>query len=285
MKSPESRRYEGRRFTLLTQHGKEKVIARELEVLLGCRVERTEGYDTDLLGTFTREVPRPGTQLDAARRKARIGMEISGSSLGLGSEGAFGPHPIGGFVSWNVEILVFIDDELGLEAVGRSEGPANFSQRVLADWAEAEAFAHQAGFPLHQLVVRPESGDDPRMRKGISDWTELEAAFAWAKNQSSSGRLYMENDVRAHTNPTRMEIIRLAAGDLAARLSSSCPACGLPGFAFIERIPGLPCNGCGAPTRLTRAEVNGCLKCPHRETHVLRLQSFADPGCCDFCNP
>lgn len=84
---------------LLTQHGKEKVIARELEATLGCRLERLGDNDTDRLGTFTREVPRPGTQLEAARRKARIGMELSGSPLGLGSEGAFGPHPVGGFVS------------------------------------------------------------------------------------------------------------------------------------------------------------------------------------------
>ena len=88
--------YSGRGVALLTQHGKERMIAPVLESALGCRVERVTGYDTDQLGTFTRDVPRAGTQIEAARKKARIGMELSGLSLGLASEGSFGPDPMGG---------------------------------------------------------------------------------------------------------------------------------------------------------------------------------------------
>ena len=47
--------YAGRRVALLTQHGKERGIAPVLEPALGCRIERVTGYDTDLLGTSTRE--------------------------------------------------------------------------------------------------------------------------------------------------------------------------------------------------------------------------------------
>lgn len=74
---------------------KEGVIASVLDTALGCRVERVTGDDTDLLGTFTREIPRAGMQLEAARKKARIGMELSGLSTGLASEGSFGPDPMG----------------------------------------------------------------------------------------------------------------------------------------------------------------------------------------------
>jgi hypothetical protein len=73
--------YSGRRVALLTQHGKERVIAPVLDAALGCRVERVNGFDTDLIGTFTRDIPRTGTQVEAARRKARIGMELSGLPL------------------------------------------------------------------------------------------------------------------------------------------------------------------------------------------------------------
>ena len=86
--------YSGRRVALLTQHGKEGVIAPVLDAALGCRVERVNGFDTDLIGTFTRDIPRTGTQVEAARRKARIGMELSGLPRGLASEGAFGPDPM-----------------------------------------------------------------------------------------------------------------------------------------------------------------------------------------------
>ena len=75
--------YADRRITLLTQHGKEGVIASVLDTALGCRVERVSGFDTDTLGTFTRDIPRPGTQREAARKKARIGMELAGLPLGF----------------------------------------------------------------------------------------------------------------------------------------------------------------------------------------------------------
>ena len=61
-------RYRGQSIALLTQHGKERVIAPALEPALGCHVQLVTGYDTDQLGTFTRDKPRPGSQLEAARR-------------------------------------------------------------------------------------------------------------------------------------------------------------------------------------------------------------------------
>lgn len=277
--------YAESRVALLTQHGKEVVIASVLDTALGCRVERVSGYDTDLLGTFTRDIPRAGMQLEAARKKARIGMQLSGLPLGLASEGSFGADPFAGMFPWNVEFLIFIDDERGLEVVGVAQGKANFSHLLTADWAVAEAFAKQAGFPEHHLVVRPESEDDPRIRKGIAAWTELKAAFVSALAESSNGRVFVEIDVRAHVNPTRMDNIRLAADDLAKKLSSLCPGCGTPGFWIVERVAGLPCEDCGATTREIRAEILGCLKCGHRETREQTGRKYADPGRCDYCNP
>ena len=277
--------YAESRVALLTQHGKEGVIASVLDTALGCRVERVTGYDTDLLGTFTRDIPRAGTQLEAARKKARLGMELSGLPLGLASEGSFGPDPMVGMFPWNVEFLIWIDDERGLEIVGVAQGKTNFAHRLAAAWEEVQNFARQAGFPEHHLVVRPEGEEDPRIRKGIATWTELEAAFTWALAQSTNGQVFLETDARAHANPTRMDNIRLAAEDLAKKLSSLCPGCGTPGFWIVERVAGLPCEACGAPTRETRAEVHGCLKCAHRETREQTDRQYAEPGRCDYCNP
>ena len=276
--------YLGRRAAFLTQHGKERVVAPTLEAALGCNVSLVTGYDTDLLGTFTRDIPRAGSQIEAARKKARIGMELSGLSLGLASEGSFGPDPMGMF-PWNVELLILVDDERGLEVVGVAQGAANFSHLLTADWAAAEAFAKQARFPAHHLVVRPESEDDPRIRKGIAAWAELEAAFAWALAESANGRAFVETDMRAHANPTRMGNIRLAAEDLVKKMRSLCPACGTPGFWIVERVKGLPCEACAGPTRETRAEIFGCLKCAHRDTRERADRQVADPGHCDYCNP
>ncbi|MEY6433295.1 DUF6671 family protein [Thioalkalicoccus limnaeus] len=277
--------YRGRRVALLTRHGKERVIAPVLEPAIGCRIELVEGFDTDRLGTFTREIPRAGTQREAARKKARIGMELANLPHGLASEGSFGPDPIAGMFSWNVEFVIFLDAERGLEVVGVAQGKANHGHLLTGDWTVAEAFARQAEFPAHHLVVRPEGENDPRIRKGIAHWAELEASFAWAQTQSVNGLAFLETDVRAHVNPTRQSTIRAAAEDLAAKLLSPCPVCRAPGFWIVDRVPGLPCSECGAPTRETRADILGCVRCPHQITRLRGDRREADPGRCDYCNP
>ena len=285
MASSKGGAYPGRQVALLTQHGKERVIAAALEPTLGCWVERVAGYDTDLLGTFTRDIPRAGTQLEAARKKARLGMELAGLPLGIASEGAFGPDPMMGILPWNVELLIWIDDGLGIEVVGIAQGKTNFAHVLAVSWEEAEAFASRAGFPEHHLVVRPTDENDPRIRKGLADWADLQATFAWALDQSESRCVFIENDMRAHANPTRMDNIRLAAEDLARKLQSPCPACGTPGFWIVEHLTGVPCEACGAPTRETHADVYGCCKCAHRVTRERTDAMYASAGRCDYCNP
>ena len=277
--------YSGQRLALLTQHGKERVIAPALDGALRCRVECVAGYDTDLLGTFSRDIPRAGTQLEAARRKARIGMELSGLPLGLASEGAFGPDPVAGLFPWNVELLVFIDDERGIEVTGMAQQATRFAHLLTDDWEQATQFARQAGFPEHHLVVRPQGQDDPRIEKGLASWTALEAAFNQARGEAENGQVFLEHDVRAHAHPTRMDVIRLAAADLAAKLNSPCPACRTPGFQVIERLSGLPCADCGAPTREICTDIHGCPKCDYRETRERADVAHADPGRCNNCNP
>lgn len=277
--------YRGRQVALLTQHGKEHVIAQVLDIALGCRVERVAGYDTDLLGTFARDIPRAGTQIEAARKKARIGMELARLPLGLASEGAFGPDPFTGIFSWNVEVLIWIDNECGLEIVAMAQGKTNLAHVLTTSWEEAETFAKKAGFPHHHLVVRPKGENDLRIRKGIADWVHLREVFAWALETSENGCAFIETDMRAHANPTRMSNIRLAAEELANKLSSTCPACGTPGYWVVERLTGLPCSRCGKPTHEKRAEVYGCCKCTHRVTLDRSDRAYADPGHCDYCNP
>jgi len=278
-------RYRGQSVALLTRHHKERVIAPVLQPALGCRIELVGGFDTDLLGTFARDIPRDGTQLEAARKKARIGMELAGLKIGLASEGAFGPDPFTGMFPWNLEILVFIDDHSGIEVVGVAQGNAMSAHCLAEDWVAVEVFAHSVDFPRHQLVLRPDGQDDLRIRKGIADWSALKAAHAGAALESVNGHVFLEVDLRAHANPARMDNIRLAAEDLSRKLLSSCPACRVPGFWVIERIAGLPCGDCGAPTRETRAEVYGCVKCSHRVTRERPGSPWADPGRCDNCNP
>lgn len=277
--------YRGARVALLTQHGKEQVIAPVLHSAQGCIVELVSGYDTDLMGTFTRDIPRVGTQLEAARKKARKGMDMLGLSIGLASEGAFGCDPMLGVLPWNAELVLWIDAYKNYEVIGFAQGSAMFGHQVVTEWPQVETFARQWGFPEHHIVARPEGDGHRRIRKGLASWQELEGAFVSARAEASNAQVFLETDVRAFANPTRMEMIRRATEDLVARLASTCPVCGTPGFWPSERIPGLPCGLCSAPTSVARADIWECVGCPHRQTLERLGEATADPARCDFCNP
>lgn len=277
--------YANRQVAFLTQHGKERVVAPVLEPGLGCVVAHVQGFDTDTLGTFTGEVARPGTQLAAARLKARKGMELSGLPLGLASEGSFGPDPFTGMFPWNIEILVWIDDALGIEVVGMAQGPANSEHLLSGEWAEVQAFAARQGFPDHLLVLRPDGQTDPRIHKGISDWEQLRASFDECQSQSSRGQVFVEMDLRAFANPSRMKHIEQAANDLLQRLRSHCPACDAPGFWITERQPGLPCSDCGKPTAVYLSELWACTRCAEKSLRQRTDMAAAEPRHCSSCNP
>jgi len=125
----------------------------------------------------------------------------------------------------------------------------------------------------------------PARAQGHSHLARPGSGIGLATAAAENGLAFVETDGRAHANPARMANIGLAAADLAARLASLCPVCGTPGYWQVDRVAGLPCAGCGAPTRETRASIHGCLTCAHRETRPLSGPSHADPGRCNVCNP
>jgi hypothetical protein len=277
--------WRGARVALLTQHGKEQVLAPPLLASLGARADVVSGFDTDTLGTFTRDVPRPGTQREAARRKAELACELSGLSLGLGSEGSFGPGPYG-FGVWDLELLVLVDRTRGLAITGYALEPGFAHHETVRTRAELDTFARGARFPAHALVVRPDHADHPRVWKGLGTAEALEAAFEEAQAASATGRVFVEHDLRAHLHPTRMGVIGRAMEDLMARVLTLCPACEAPGYGIEAPVPGLPCGACGEPTQVPRADAWACVACSHREERPRHVgPRFADPGRCDGCNP
>lgn len=282
--APHHNSYADATFMLLTQHGKERALGPVLEQGLGARVELVGGFDTDSLGTFTRDVPRAGNQREAARRKAQIAIERSGGRLGLGSEGAFNPGPFG-IGSWDVEIVLCLDAERGIEVVGTAHGPGLHAYDTVTDLDALAEFADRAGFPDHALVMRPGEPDDPRTRKGIRSHDQLRAAFDEMRRMSASGAVFVESDLRAHMHPTRMALIADAGADLVRRLSTMCPACGLPGFGASQSLPGLPCSACGTPTDEPRADLYACVACECSEERARPGPVTANPGHCPYCNP
>lgn len=277
--------YEGLKACLLTQHGKESVICPQLFDSNGLEVAHISGYDTDKLGTFTRDIPRHGSQLDAARKKARVGMELSGSTIGIASEGAFDNDPYTGMFPWNYEVVLLIDDIRNIEIIGFFGGQAQSASQQVSSWDELTTLLSEAKFTTHQLVIRPDDEYHPECRKGLKDLGSLKEAFDWATSLSKRGNVFVENDLRAHTNPTRMVNILRATQDLSRKMNSVCPECKSPGFWVTERKKGLPCSCCESPTNLPIANVWACVKCGYKQEEMIAKQAKADPSMCNYCNP
>lgn len=269
--------YAGRRAALATMHGKELAISPVFSTILGVEIAVPKGLDTDSLGTFTREVMRPGTMRETVLRKARMGLEASGLSLALASEGSFGPHPAIPFLPAGRELLIFVDLERGLEIFEEQMSErTNFAMLDVTSGADIDAFLASAGFPDHGLMVR--SGN--RIVKGVNSRADLDRLLA------AGGPLHLETDMRAHMNPTRMGEIARLAERLARRIATPCPACGAPGFGHKGTERGLPCSACGEATPLIRNVIHGCILCPYEQSLPREDRRLAaSPAECQECNP
>ena len=279
--------FRGRTAVLATMHGKQQAIAAALRDSLDIHIEVPSDFDSDQFGTFTRDIPRAGSQLESARKKALAAMELTGFSLGLASEGAFGPHPAMPWVACDRELVLLIDRQHELELVGEAlSASTNYRQTTISTVTEALTFAAEVKFPTHALVVMPQrTPDNPdEIYKGITQEEHLITTVEQLLRNHPS--VWLETDMRAHMNPSRMAVIREATEDLVQTILQNCPECGWPGFQITRRLPGLLCAGCGLPTVLTHSWVYGCQKCNHQQTVPFPEGiTAADPGQCAYCNP
>lgn len=289
MQSLERQPYQNTVAVLTSMHAKERVIAPILRDELGLIVMLATGVDTDWFGTFSRDVERTGSQLDAARAKIAAGFDhMPAASVGLASEGSFGPHPYIPFLALGRELVLMVDRETGLELTGYDASPeTNFGHVVAKGLEAALTFAARAGFPEHGLIVMGSRGDQPApdilLRKDVTNTMALEVAVKEAVRLC--GAAFVEADMRAHRNPTRMVSIERATRDLVRRYQSKCPSCAWPGFDITERVAGLPCAWCGEATHVIRVEVLSCARCGHRQERSATNEVTTDPGHCEHCNP
>ena len=273
--------FAGRTLVLATMHGKEKVLKPLLEQNLFVRVVVPKGLNTDEFGTFSGEVKRHGSPLDAAGRKCNAAHEYTGEPLVLASEGSFGAHPVLGFIASNEEWLLLRDYKNALEINAKVVSTqTNFSGQVFTNWDEVVKYATTVSFPTHGLMLR--HGD--AIHKGIRDWRELKSSFYYfSKN---GGKVLVETDMRAHLNPTRMNVIREAGEKLLAKIMTPCPRCETPGFDVKDIVRGLLCRQCDSPTRTAKAHIYYCSQCGFEQTaRSPDHKEYEDPMFCDLCNP
>jgi len=161
--------FRGRRLIIATRHKKEEAIAPELENRLGVTCIVPENFNTNMLGTFSGEVTRVDDPAVTVRKKCLWAMDTFSINLDVASEGSFSPHPSCFFVPPDKEIVIFID---------------------------------KVKFPSHGLITRKAKNDTQNLIKGITMLTNHFHQF-----QSSYSRAFIETDMLAMYNPTRMSVI------------------------------------------------------------------------------
>ncbi len=277
--------FNGRKLLIATKHQKEKVIAPILENELGVECLVAEGVDTDLLGTFSGEVDRKDDPITTLRKKCSLAMLKYDLDLAIASEGSFGIHPAVFFASADDELLLLIDKKNNLEVLARElSTETNFDGRSIVNEFELKSFADQVKFPSHALIIRKSKDDFSEISKGITDWITLSQLFQ--SLMSKYGQAYVETDMRAMFNPTRMEVIKNAVEKLVANINSLCPQCKTPGFVITQSLNGLPCSICDLPTRATLSHIYTCQKCSYTHEKMYPNNKYSeDPMYCDFCNP
>jgi hypothetical protein len=277
--------FEGRQLVIASMHQKEQVLQPLLEAELKVKVLIADGLNTDLLGTFSGEVARIADPLTTARKKCELAMELTGCDLALASEGSFGPHPAAFFLPANEEWLLLVDRKNNLEIHARHLSlETNFSGQEFQNLEELDAFARKVGFPGHGLILRKSKEELDGMLKGITDPEQLRTVAVQLLESQESG--YVETDMRAMLNPSRMQVIGETAQLLLQKLNSFCPSCQFPGFSVTSAEPGLPCSLCGTPSSAALAHLLVCSHCQHEEKISFpHGKKTEDPQYCQVCNP
>ena len=277
--------YQNHTAVLTSKHQKLHLIEPSFHDLIGLQIVET-ALDTDQFGTFSAEIERTLSPIEAALAKARMGMRELGISIGIASEGSIGPDPAAPFIISDIEHMVLVDDQAGIVV---SESFRSF-EIITANinflpGQDLEDFLRRADFPRHQLIVKAEKAQPNHCVKGIDSRRELEVAIKSCSRKSPTGVVVIQSDLRADRSPSRQRNIAHAAKLLATRISQLCPDCQAPGWGRVEYERGLLCESCNGYVALAiRAEVNGCVRCDHRVIGK-QLTRRASPSICNWCNP
>lgn len=277
--------YASQKAVLTSKHQKLHLIQPHFKESLSLDVVELP-LDTDLLGTFSGEIERVLTPRETAIKKAKLGMQATGMSLGIASEGSIGPNPSVPWIQSDFELMVFVDAERDLVIT-----ETFLSHEIIAASIEIspgdslELFLEKADFPRHALMAQPVNSHQPLAYKGITSLSELQSAIADCAAHSRIDKVKLQSDLRAMHSPSRQLNINKAAQLLADRVAVLCPACSTPGWGRTDYQYGVECSDCGQENaEIAREEILGCTRCDFTAAGRA-INSEIDPGRCNFCNP
>ncbi|MBC7498062.1 hypothetical protein H7170_00295 [Candidatus Gracilibacteria bacterium] len=277
--------FAGRKLIIATKHKKETVMAPILEKELGVKCFIDESFDTDILGTFTGEIERKGTPIATLREKCIRAMKANNCDLGVASEGSFGSHPLIPFIHADDEGIIFIDSKNNIEIIAREISMStNLNGKEIKNQKELTEFSESTKFPSHALILRKSRKQNTDIYKGITEKTELDKIFDFLF--SKYGSVYIETDMRAMYNPSRMLVIQKATENLIEKIKSLCPHCQMPGWGVTDVIKGLECSLCGNHTDSILSYIYECTHCHFKKEEMYpHKKTTEEPTYCGYCNP
>jgi uncharacterized protein DUF6671 len=279
--------YAGQRIGLATMHAKELAVAPPFRRVLGAEIIIAPDVDTDTLGTFSGDVPRPDALVETCVLKAELAFQALDLDCAVANEGSYGPIDAVPLVSSGVEIMAFVDRRRGVRLI-ETLATHRTNWRLLrfkAGDPNVRTVAKAMGFPRYGVFVVC-SSDWSRPIKDLATLDDVVAAMDQEARRSEDGFAVLFSDMRAHRNPTRMLALRALSFKLAKRLERLCPKCQAPGFGSIGNRRGLPCEDCGNPTHWVHFEIDGCSVCGHAETRPRKDgRTAAKKLSCASCSP
>jgi hypothetical protein len=277
--------FQGRKLLIATQHKKEEVIAPLFEKHLQVECFVAREFDTDLFGTFSGEIERKLDVIETLRQKCLLALKNTTFDLAIASEGSFGAHPTLFFAQADDELLMFKDVKNDIEIISRHISvETNFDGMVVSNIQILEDFASKVKFPSHGIILKSSETNPKIIIKDVISLSELINAFN--KLNESHECVFAETDMRAHRNPTRMQVIKQATEKIVEKINTLCTSCQFPGFEVKQINSGLPCGLCGFKTKSTLSYTYGCSKCDYKEEKYFPLdKKTEDPMYCDYCNP
>ncbi len=276
--------FNGRKLLIATKHRKEEVIKPIFDSKLGLECVVKKKFDSDKFGTFSGEIERKDSPLETAKMKCLEAIKNTKHDLVIASEGSFGPHPDYLFIPANEEILILIDLKNGLEITSRVlSTETNFHSIQINSREELDEFLEKVQFPSHGVIIK-DTNNPHLIYKGIKSRKKLYGLYrqlsAW------SDKIFIETDMRAMYNPTRMKVIEQCAQKLLEKIESLCPKCSMPGFSVHKAVPGLPCEICETPSKGIKQLIYTCQKCAYSKAiQYPNQKTHQNPMYCDICNP
>ena len=244
--------------------------------------------DTDELGTFSGEVPRPDALVETCAIKAELAFRSLDVDCAIANEGSYGPIDAVPLVPSGVEIMAFLDRKRGIRII---ETLSDASHQLAPAALQGGRSQHRQGGEGDRLpalrrvrAVQQRHGPSDQERAGHPGRRRLGDEPG---GQALRGRHGGAD--RRHARPSQSHAhARAARAVVAARQAAgaSLPEMRCAGLRQIGNRRGLPCEGCAKPTHWVHFEIDGCSVCGHAETRPRKDgRKTAAKLSCASCSP